>query len=58
MFPVCDENGNVIAFSGRILKRDENEAKYLNSPESPIFQKSQVLYNLDKARDEFENNEK
>ena len=51
MFPVYDESGNVIAFSGRILqKSDEDEAKYLNSPESPIFQKSQVLYNLDKAR--------
>jgi len=50
MFPVFDETGHVIAFSGRILEKRENEAKYLNSPESPIFQKSQVLYNLDKAR--------
>ena len=50
MFPVCDESGNVIAFSGRILQKSDEDAKYLNSPESPIFQKSQVLYNLDKAR--------
>ncbi|WP_391116091.1 DNA primase [Psychrobacillus sp. L3] len=50
MFPVFDESGHVIAFSGRVLNKSENEAKYLNSPESPIFQKSQVLYNLDKAR--------
>lgn len=50
MFPVFDETGHVIAFSGRILEKSDNEAKYLNSPESPIFQKSQVLYNLDKAR--------
>lgn len=50
MFPVFDESGHVIAFSGRILHKSENDAKYLNSPESPIFQKSQVLYNLDKAR--------
>lgn len=50
MFPVFDESGHVIAFSGRIINKSENEAKYLNSPESPIFQKSQVLYNLDKAR--------
>ncbi|WP_144511118.1 DNA primase [Bacillus sp. FJAT-22090] len=50
MFPVFDETGHVIAFSGRVLIKNENEAKYLNSPESPIFQKSQVLYNLDKAR--------
>lgn len=50
MFPVFDETGHVIAFSGRILEKHENEAKYMNSPESPIFQKSHVLYNLDKAR--------
>ncbi|WP_298472846.1 DNA primase [uncultured Psychrobacillus sp.] len=50
MFPVFDETGHVVAFSGRILGKKENEAKYLNSPESPIFQKSQILYNLDKAR--------
>ena len=50
MFPIRDENGKVIAFSGRILNSDADEAKYLNSPESPIFHKSQVLYNLDKAR--------
>lgn len=50
MFPIRDENGKVIAFSGRILNSDADEAKYLNSPETPIFHKSQVLYNLDKAR--------
>jgi DNA primase len=50
MFPIRDENGKVIAFSGRILNSGGEEAKYLNSPETPIFHKSQVLYNLDKAR--------
>nr|WP_106779981.1 DNA primase [Lysinibacillus timonensis] len=50
MFPIRDEFGKVIAFSGRIIHQTSNEAKYLNSPESPIFHKSQVLYNLDKAR--------
>lgn len=50
MFPIRDENGKTIAFSGRILNSDGEEAKYLNSPETPIFHKSQVLYNLDKAR--------
>ena len=50
MFPIRDENGKVIAFSGRIFQSSSEEAKYLNSPESPIFHKSQVLYNLDKAR--------
>lgn len=50
MFPIRDENGKAIAFSGRILNSDGEDAKYLNSPETPIFHKSQVLYNLDKAR--------
>ncbi|BDH62251.1 DNA primase [Lysinibacillus sp. PLM2] len=50
MFPIRDEFGKIIAFSGRIMHQSSNEAKYLNSPESPIFHKSQVLYNLDKAR--------
>ncbi|KGR90674.1 DNA primase [Ureibacillus massiliensis 4400831 = CIP 108448 = CCUG 49529] len=50
MFPIRDEFGKIIAFSGRIIHQSSNEAKYLNSPESPIFHKSQVLYNLDKAR--------
>lgn len=50
MFPIRDENGKTIAFSGRILNTDGEDAKYLNSPETPIFHKSKVLYNLDKAR--------
>ena len=50
MFPIRDEFGKVIAFSGRILNIKAEEAKYLNSPESPIFHKSEILYNLDKAR--------
>lgn len=50
MFPIRDEFGKVIGFSGRILHSDTNDAKYMNSPESPIFQKSHVLFNLDKAR--------
>lgn len=53
MFPIRDENGKAIAFSGRILNSDGDDAKYLNSPETPIFHKSQVLYNLDKARARF-----
>lgn len=50
MFPVRDEAGNVIAFSGRVLNKDTQDAKYMNSPESPIFQKSKILYNLDVSR--------
>ncbi|MBE1553725.1 DNA primase [Sporosarcina limicola] len=50
MFPLRDDNGNVIAFSGRILSGGKQEAKYLNSPETPIFEKSQILYNFNNAR--------
>lgn len=50
MFPICDEQGRVIAFSGRILQGDEKAAKYVNSPETPIFTKGKVLFALDKAK--------
>ncbi len=50
MFPLCDSSGRVIAFSGRILKDDGQSAKYLNSPDTPLFDKSSVLYGLDKAK--------
>ncbi|MFM8421330.1 MAG: DNA primase [Verrucomicrobiota bacterium] len=50
MFPICDEQGRVIAFSGRILEGDEKIAKYVNSPETPLFTKGRVLYALDKAK--------
>lgn len=50
MFPLWDDNGRIIGFSGRILERIENVPKYLNSPESPIFEKNKVLYNLHRAR--------
>lgn len=50
MFPISDSSGRVIAFSGRILKDDGQSAKYLNSPDTPLFDKSSVLYGLDKAK--------
>ncbi|WP_342511299.1 DNA primase [Sporosarcina sp. FSL K6-1522] len=50
MFPLHDDNGNVVAFSGRILVAMNQEAKYLNSPETPIFEKSRILYNMHNAR--------
>lgn len=50
IFPICNEHGRVIAFSGRIITGDQNVAKYINSPETPIFQKSRVFYGLDKSR--------
>jgi DNA primase len=50
MFSICDEQGRVIGFSGRCLEADARTAKYVNSPETPLFKKSHVLYLLDKAR--------
>ncbi len=50
MFPICDEQGRVIGFSGRILTDDEKTAKYVNSPETPIFTKSKVFFGLDKSK--------
>jgi DNA primase len=49
MFPIHNESGKVIAFGGRALF-EEDEAKYLNSPETPIYHKSSVLYNLHRAK--------
>jgi DNA primase len=50
MFPICDEQGRVIGFSGRILTGDEKTAKYVNSPETPIFTKSKIFFGLDKSK--------
>ena len=50
MFPIRDEQGRVIGFSGRVLEADAKAAKYVNSPETPLFHKSKVIYGLDKAR--------
>jgi DNA primase len=56
MFPIADSSGRVIAFSGRIFTDDGKSAKYLNSPETPIFSKSSVLYGLDKAKESIRKN--
>jgi DNA primase len=50
MFPICDEQGRVVAFSGRVLSGDERTAKYVNSPETAIFTKSKIFYGLDKSK--------
>lgn len=50
MFPICDEPGRVVAFSGRVLSGDEKTAKYVNSPETAIFTKSKIFYGLDKSK--------
>ena len=52
MFPIANESGRVIAFTGRTLSADEKAGpKYLNSPETAIYSKSRVLFNLDLAKE-------
>ena len=58
IFPIHGITGNVIGFGGRILKSDEKMAKYLNSPESEIYQKSRVLYGLYYAKQDIVKKEK
>lgn len=51
MFPISDSSGRVIAFSGRLFGKDDKvEAKYLNSPDTTLFNKSNVLFGIDKAK--------
>ena len=50
MFPIHNDVGEVIAFSGRLLKEEEGAAKYLNSPETPLFRKGNVLFGLHKTK--------
>ena len=49
MFPIRDERGRTVGFGGRALNPDDN-AKYINSPQSPLFDKSRLLYGLDMGR--------
>ncbi len=50
MFPICDSSSRVIAFSGRIFPQSDDGPKYLNSPETEVFQKSKTLFGFDKAK--------
>lgn len=50
MFPIMDTSGRVVAFSGRTLKTEAGVPKYVNSPETELFQKSEILYGYDKAK--------
>lgn len=50
MIPIRDELGRVIAFTGRVLDKEQKGGKYVNSPETKLFHKSRVLFNLDRAR--------
>ncbi len=50
MFPMSDQNGKIVAFSGRILAKDTEAPKYVNSPETPLYHKSELLYGYDRAK--------
>jgi len=50
IFPICNDVGEVIAFSGRLLTDETGAAKYLNSPETALFRKGSVLFGLDKTK--------
>jgi len=50
MFPIFDTSGRVVGFSGRTLSKDPTTPKYINSPETPLFNKSELLYGLHKAK--------
>jgi DNA primase len=50
MFPICDDQGRVIGFSGRVLPGSDDPRKYVNSPETPLFIKSRVMFGLDKSK--------
>ena len=50
MFPIRNDNGEVIAFTARILRADQHPAKYVNSPETPLFTKSKVLFGFDRSK--------
>lgn len=55
IFPIGNLEGEIVAFAGRVL--DDSLPKYLNSPETPIYHKGSILYNLDKAREAIREND-
>jgi DNA primase len=55
MFPITNPTGKVVGFGGRVLSSEKQMAKYINSPESPVYNKSQVLYGLSHAKQAIRN---
>ena len=58
MFPIMNISGKVIGFGGRTLKKDKTVAKYVNSPESPIYKKGDIIYGLYQAKREISKSDK
>jgi len=57
IFPIHNSNGDIIAFTGRIFGAEEDTAKYLNSPETELFKKSEILFAFDKAKGSIRKND-
>lgn len=55
VFPMSDSSGRVVAFSGRILHPNDKAPKYVNSPETPLYKKSELLFGYDKAKNGIRN---
>lgn len=55
IFPIHNVSGRVIAFGARILTNDKKQPKYINSPETPVYHKSNVLYGISQAKNEIRN---
>lgn len=55
VFPLFDSSGKVVAFSGRILSKESEAPKYVNSPETELYKKSELLYGYDKAKNGIRN---
>lgn len=57
MFTICDQNGRVVGFTGRVLDDGGTFAKYVNTPETMVYKKSHLLFGLDKAKGEIKRQE-
>ncbi len=52
MFPIYDNNDHLVAFSGRVLTKDQSPSKYVNYPETVLFKKNEILYHFSKAKED------
>ncbi len=52
IFPIIDSRGNILGFSGRLLDKNAKEAKYVNTPETPVYHKRETLYGINASLDE------
>ncbi|MDD4409514.1 MAG: DNA primase [Candidatus Pacebacteria bacterium] len=57
IFPICDMSGRVVGFTGRIFGENNDSAKYLNTPNTILYDKSKIIFGLDKAKESIRENE-